>query len=122
MLTQRCPAPASPPAHPPSCPGPGYSDEVLRYASKMFATTEKAYPYTSGSTGTTTSCKVASTATAPSGSLKLSGFSYVASNPDAIMQAIVNTGPVVTYFNVKASEGSDYRWQEGGVCEQEMGG
>lgn len=79
----------------------GYSDEVLRYASKMFATAEKAYPYTSGNTGVATSCKVASTATAPTGSLKLSGFSYVASNPGAIMAAL-QTGPVVTYFNVKA--------------------
>ncbi|KAL4420951.1 hypothetical protein ABPG77_004580 [Micractinium sp. CCAP 211/92] len=80
----------------------GYSDEVLRYASKLFETTEKAYPYTSGSTGAATSCKVASTATAPAGSLKLSSFSYVASNPDAIMAAL-QTGPVITYFNVKSS-------------------
>ncbi|KAL4434211.1 hypothetical protein ABPG75_000652 [Micractinium tetrahymenae] len=80
----------------------GYSDEALRYASKLFATTETAYPYTSGNTGAATSCKVASTAAAPAGSLKLSGFSYVASSPDAIMQAL-QAGPLVVYFNVENS-------------------
>lgn len=77
----------------------GYSDEVFRYISKSWATTEAAYPYV----GTTSTCLFNAGATPPAGALKLSpqpGVASVTATPAAIMQAVSSTGPVVSYFNV----------------------
>ncbi|KAL4443763.1 hypothetical protein ABPG75_011500 [Micractinium tetrahymenae] len=84
----------------------GYSDEALDYISRLFVTTEGAMPYTSGNTGATGSCTISATSKPPSGSIKVSptpGYYSLAPDPNTIMSALANVGPVVTYFYVQSS-------------------
>lgn len=73
-------------------PHPTPADEVFQYTSKLFDTTEGAYPYTA----TTGACKAA---TAVQGSLKVfpqPGYVTIASSKAAIAAAVSSTGPVVS--------------------------
>jgi hypothetical protein len=90
------PSPAPSPPHP--------ADDVFKFASTFYATSEASYPYTAV-TGT---CKswATSVASAPAGSIAATpspGFKWVAASADAIMSAVSSTGPVAIYFNVQGA-------------------
>ena len=70
----------------------GTAWDAAKTAGGVF--TEGAYPYTSGGTGVTYSCKFDATQTASIG-VKVTGYTYVQSGNDAAMKAaLVNTGPL----------------------------
>lgn len=79
----------------PCCTVP--AEEALNYTSRHFAAAQPAYARAPGS-----GCKTRATGTAGGISLQSPGYRVVGSSARAIMQALVNEGPVVVYFQVSA--------------------
>ena len=84
------------------CDG-GFSDEAINYAATYSQTTEAAYPYTSGNSGNTGTCRF----TPISGQVVKPSQASIAAlpgprgvSPEQALMSALTVGPVTIYFNV----------------------
>ncbi|KAL4457390.1 hypothetical protein ABPG75_012255 [Micractinium tetrahymenae] len=82
------------------CSG-GTAEDVLTYASSAFIASERSYPPYTARNGSRCQANLAA------GGITLRsapGYRVIAGNPEAIMDAVYNIGPVVAYVNVPADD------------------